>query len=65
MQLSKNYFAKNKPNPKNKQDSHYDIDHALRVAYWAEIISEQEKADKTITIPAALLHDIGIVQRCL
>jgi uncharacterized protein len=35
------------------------LDHIARVIWWAKFISLREKADLSITIPAAILHDIG------
>lgn len=45
---------------KNKSDQLHDIDHIIRVIFWTELLSKKEKADLTITIPAAILHDIGM-----
>ena len=44
----------------NKSDYLHDIDHVLRVVFWAKLLSEKEKADLSIIIPAAILHDVGI-----
>jgi uncharacterized protein len=50
----KKYFRENKP------DQLHDIDHIARVCFWVELLSKKESADPSITIPAAILHDIGI-----
>lgn len=52
--MMKDYFEKNRP------DEIHDIDHIVRVMYWTELVSEKEGADLSITIPAAILHDIAI-----
>src|SRR3989344_2572963 len=57
---TKKYFQENKPSPKNKQDALHDIDHAIRVAYWAKVLAKKENGDDYILIPAAILHDIAI-----
>jgi HD superfamily phosphodiesterase len=44
----------------NKSDYLHDIDHILRVIFWAKFLSDKEKANSSITIPAAILHDIGM-----
>lgn len=44
----------------NKSDPLHDIDHVIRVIFWAELLSKKEDADSSITIPAAILHDIGM-----
>jgi uncharacterized protein len=44
----------------NKSDQLHDIDHIIRVVYWARVLSEKEGADLSVTIPAAILHDIGM-----
>ncbi len=56
----KDYYKKNKPSPKNKQDALHDIDHSIRDLHWAKILCEKEGADPNIVFPAVLLHDIGI-----
>lgn len=43
----------------NKSDYLHDIDHVIRVIYWATILSEKENGDSSIIIPAAILHDIA------
>lgn len=37
----------------------HGIDHVLRVAAWAALISRKEKADEFICSLAAILHDVG------
>jgi len=44
----------------NKSDQLHDIDHIIRTVFWAELLSKKENADLSITIPAAILHDIGM-----
>ncbi len=44
----------------NKSDNAHRFDHTVRVVYWVNILSEMENVDKSIMIPAALLHDIAI-----
>lgn len=44
----------------NKSDQAHDIDHVIRVIFWTKLLSEKEKTDLSITMPAAILHDIGI-----
>lgn len=44
----------------NESDQLHDIDHILRVVYWTELLSKKENAKLSITIPAAILHDIGM-----
>jgi len=43
----------------HRTDGLHDIDHTVRVTRWVEILSEKEHADKSLTIPAAILHDIA------
>ncbi len=43
----------------NKSDYLHDIDHVIRVIYWATILSEKENGDLSIIMPAATLHDIA------
>ncbi len=50
----KEWFKTNKPDPL------HDIDHSIRDAYWAKLLSEKEGADPNIVIPAAFLHDMAI-----
>jgi len=50
----KKYFEVNKP------DCLHNIDHIIRVVFWAKLLSQEENADSSITIPAAILHDIAI-----
>lgn len=50
----KAYFKANRP------DQLHDIDHTIRVVFWAKLLSEKENAVLSIAIPAAILHDIGI-----
>jgi uncharacterized protein len=50
----KEYFKK------NKSDQLHEIDHIVRVIFWTKLLSEKEGADLSITIPAAILHDIGL-----
>jgi HD superfamily phosphodiesterase len=38
----------------------HDINHTIRVMWWSSYICEREGADKSIVIPAAILHDIGM-----
>ena len=45
---------------KHPTDPHHSIDHISRVVSWVMLLSEKEKADASITIPAAILHDIAI-----
>lgn len=44
----------------HKFDFAHDFDHVLRVLYWVIKIGKREKADLSILIPAALLHDIAL-----
>lgn len=44
----------------NKSDQVHDIDHVVRVVFWAKLLSEKENGNLSITIPAAILHDIGM-----
>jgi uncharacterized protein len=44
----------------NKSDYLHDIDHIVRVVFWTNLLSEKEKAKSSITIPSAILHDIGM-----
>ena len=44
----------------HESDGAHGLDHVLRVTYYAHVLSEMERADKEITVPAALLHDIAI-----
>ena len=53
-EMVKKYLRKNKP------DQVHDIDHIARVIYWTKLITKTEKADMSITLPAAILHDIAI-----
>ena len=50
----KEYFEK------NKSDQLHEIDHIIRVIYWTKFLSEKEEANLSITIPAAILHDVAI-----
>lgn len=50
----KEYYKVNKP------DIAHEFDHTVRVVYWVIILSKKENADTSITIPAAMLHDIAI-----
>jgi len=52
--MIKDYFKENKSDPL------HDIDHIVRVVYWTKLLSEKENANQSITIPAAILHDIGM-----
>ncbi|MDO8499622.1 MAG: HD domain-containing protein [bacterium] len=40
----------------------HGIDHVLRVAAWAALISRKEKADEFICRMAGLLHDVGRIK---
>lgn len=44
----------------HKFDYLHQFDHIVRVLWWIKFLSEKEKADLSITIPAAILHDIAI-----
>ena len=44
----------------HKSDNLHDFDHIVRVVWWIDFLSKKEKADASITIPAAILHDIAI-----
>ncbi len=44
----------------NKSDQLHDIDHIIRVVYWANVLSEKENAKSSIVIPSAILHDVGM-----
>ena len=52
--MAKKYFKE------NKSDYLHDFDHTLRVISWIKLLSEKENANLTITIPSAILHDIGM-----
>ncbi|NIM46725.1 MAG: HD domain-containing protein [Candidatus Aenigmarchaeota archaeon] len=44
----------------NKPDISHEFDHTLRVIHWTIILSKKENVDSSITIPAAILHDIAL-----
>lgn len=44
----------------HKFDYLHQFDHTVRVLWWIKFLSLKEKADLSITIPAAILHDIAI-----
>ncbi|MDD5416790.1 MAG: HD domain-containing protein [Candidatus Aenigmarchaeota archaeon] len=54
LKLVKDYYKK------NKFDPIHQIDHIERVLFWVIIISKQEKANLSIMIPAAIVHDIAL-----
>lgn len=54
LKLVKDYYKK------NKFDSIHQIDHIERVLFWVIVISKQEKANISIMIPAAIVHDIAL-----
>ncbi|MBU3897183.1 MAG: HD domain-containing protein [Nanoarchaeota archaeon] len=54
--LVKDYYKK------NKFDPIHQIDHIERVLFWTIIISKEEKANLSIMIPAAIVHDIALAK---
>jgi uncharacterized protein len=42
-------------------DIDHDIYHIVRVMRWCVILSKKEKANLSIVLPAAMLHDIGMI----
>lgn len=45
----------------HKYDLSHDIDHTARVMWWCIFLSKKEKADLSIVMPAAILHDLGML----
>jgi uncharacterized protein len=44
-------------------DYAHRLDHVARVLWWCIFLSKKEKADLSILIPAAILHDIGKLEK--
>jgi uncharacterized protein len=42
-------------------DLDHDINHIVRVMWWVSYLSKNEGANLSIVMPAAMLHDIGMV----
>jgi len=53
-EFSKKYYKT------HKFDYLHQFDHILRVIWWTRFLSLKERADPSITIPAAILHDIAL-----
>jgi len=43
----------------HEYDYGHCFDHVIRVIWWCLFLSKKEKADLSILLPAAILHDIG------
>jgi uncharacterized protein len=46
----------------NSFDYAHNIDHVVRVIWWCRLLAKKEKAELSILLPAAIVHDLGMLE---